>query len=142
MVRIETKYMDRKEFLSQVGLGGSALFAAACMQSCSKSDNLSNLDFTLDITSSSFAALKSPGGYVITQGVIVALSLNNTYLAVSASCPHEGVNVQFQAGQNQFYCAAHSSYFSSTGSRISGLAQRGLTQFKTILTGNSLRVYA
>ena len=142
MVRIETKYMDRKEFLSQVGLGGSALFAAACMQSCSKSDNLSNLDFTLDITSSSFAALKSPGGYVITQGVIVALSLNNTYLAVSAACPHEGVNVQFQAGQNQFYCAAHSSYFSSSGSRISGPAQRGLTQFKTILTGNSLRVYA
>jgi cytochrome b6-f complex iron-sulfur subunit len=134
--------MDRKEFLSQLGLGGTAIFAAACMQSCSKTDNLSNTDFTLDLTSSAYAALKSPGGYIINQGVIVALTTGNTYLAVSAACPHEGVNVQFQAGQNQFYCAAHSSYFSSTGSRISGPAQRGLTQFKTTLTGNSLRVYA
>ena len=134
--------MDRKEFLSQLGLGGTAIFAAACMQSCSKTDNLSNVDFTLDLTNSAYAALKSAGGYIITQGVIVALTTSNTYLAVSAACPHEGVNVQFQAGQNQFYCAAHSSYFSSTGSRISGPAQRGLTQFKTTLTGNSLRVYA
>lgn len=134
--------MDRKEFLSQIGLGGSALFAAACMHSCSKTDNLSNIDFTLDLTSNSFASLKLPGGYIITQGVIVALSLSNTYLAVAAACPHEGVNVQFQAAQNQFYCAAHSSYFSSTGSKISGPAQRGLTQFKTTLNGNSLRVYA
>jgi cytochrome b6-f complex iron-sulfur subunit len=134
--------MDRKEFLSQLGLGGTTIFAAACVQSCSKTDNLSNIDFTIDLTSNAYAALKSAGGYIITQGVIVALTTNNTYLAVSAACPHEGVNVQFQAGQNQFYCAAHSSYFSSTGSRMSGPAQRGLTQFKTTLTGNSLRVYA
>ena len=134
--------MDRKEFLSQLGLGGTAIFAAACMQSCSKTDNLSNVDFTLDLTSSANAALKSAGGYVVSQGVIVALTNSNTYLAVSSACPHQGVTVQFQAGQNQFYCAAHSSYFSSTGSRISGPAQRGLTQFKTTLSGNMLRVYA
>jgi cytochrome b6-f complex iron-sulfur subunit len=134
--------MDRKEFLAQLGIGGTAIFAAACMQSCSKTDNLSNVDFTLDLTSSAYAGLKTAGGYIINQGVIVALTTNNAYLAVSAACPHEGVNVQFQAGKNQFYCAAHSSYFSSTGSRISGPAQRGLTQFKTTLTGNMLRVYA
>ena len=134
--------MDRKEFLAQLGIGGTAIFAAACMQSCSKTDNLSNVDFTLDLTNNAYAALKTAGGYIINQGVIVALTTNNAYLAESAACPHQGVNVQFQAGQNQFYCAAHSSYFSSTGSRISGPAQRGLTQFKTTLTGNMLRVYA
>ena len=63
--------MDRKEFLSQLGLGGTAIFAAACMQSCSKNDNPSNVDFTLDLTSSANAALKSAGGYVITQGVLL-----------------------------------------------------------------------
>ena len=134
--------MNRKEFLSQLGLGGSALFAASCMQSCSKTDTVSNVDFTLDLTSNSYAALKNPGGYVVVQGVIVALSTSNTYLAVSAACPHEGVTVQYQGGQNQFYCSAHSSYFSSTGARISGPANKGLTQLKTSLTGNSLRVYS
>jgi cytochrome b6-f complex iron-sulfur subunit len=79
---------------------------------------------------------------VIVQGVIVALSTSNAYLAVSAACPHEGVQVQFQSGQNQFICTAHNSVFTSSGSRVSGPANRGLTQYKTSLTGNILRVYS
>ena len=134
--------MDRKEFLSQLDHGGTAIFAAASMQLCSKTDTISNINFILNLRSSAYAALKTAGGYTINHGVIVALTTNNSYLAVTSACPHEGVNVQFQAGKNQFYCQAHSSFFSSTGSRISGSANRGLTQVKTTLTGNTLRVYA
>lgn len=143
--------MDRKEFLSQLGLGSTAIFAAACMQACSKSDGNSpnqttppaNLDFTLDLNDPANAALKKPGGYLITKGVIVALTTNGNYLAVSSACPHEGVNVEFKANQEQFYCGAHGSYFTSTGKFVSGPANgRSLTQYKTTLTGNSLRVYA
>lgn len=143
--------MDRKEFLTQLGLGSTAIFAATCMQACSKSDTSSPnqptpsgaVDFTLDLTEAANATLKTPGGYVIYKGVIVALATNGNYLAVSAACPHEGVNVEFQAGQNQFYCSRHASYFTSTGSFIKGPANgKGLTQYKTSLTGNSLRVYA
>jgi cytochrome b6-f complex iron-sulfur subunit len=143
--------MDRKEFLAQLGLGSTAIFAATCMQSCSKSDSASSnpitpgtaVDFTLDLNDPTNAALKKTGGYVIIKGVIVALATNGNYLAVSAACPHEGVNVEYQAGQNQFYCARHASYFTSAGAFIKGPANgRGLTQYKTSLNGNSLRVYA
>ena len=133
--------MNRKEFLSLVGIGATGVFVASCFSACKK-ENSNTIDFTLDLSSSANAALTTNGGYLVSQGVIVAKTNAGDYIAVSAACTHEGVNVQFQAGQYQFYCAAHSSYFSSTGSRISGPAQRGLTQFKTILTGNSLRVYA
>ena len=136
--------MDRKEFLSALGLGSTALIAISCLQACSKTDAASGagVDFTLDLTNGAYAALSNAGGYVTVQGVVVARTTNNTYLAVSAACPHEGVNVEYQGNQNQFFCPAHGSYFSSTGARTAGPAQRGLTQYKTALTGNSLRVYA
>lgn len=136
--------MDRKEFLSALGLGSTALIAISCLQACSKTDAASGagVDFTLDLTNVAYAALSNAGGYVTVQGVVVARTTNNTYLAVSAACPHEGVNVEYQGNQNQFFCPAHGSYFSSTGARTAGPAQRGLTQYKTALTGNSLRVYA
>ncbi len=136
--------MDRKEFLSALGLGSTALIAISCLQACSKTDAASGtgVDFTLDLTNGAYAALSNAGGYVTVQGVVVARTTNNTYLAVSAACPHEGVNVEYQGNQNQFFCPAHGSYFSSTGARTAGPAQRGLTQYQTALTGNSLRVYA
>lgn len=135
--------MDRKEFLSQLGIGGASLFAATCMQACSKDNTApSNVDFQLDLGTNAYASLKIPGNHVIVQGVIVALSTSNTYLAVSSSCPHQGVQVQFQSSQNQFICTAHNSVFTSTGARVSGPAPKGLTQYKTSLTGNILRVYS
>ncbi len=136
------KHMNRKEFLSQLGVGGAAVFAAACMQSCAKNGAPSNVDFQLDLTSSANSALKTAGGFVVNQGVIVAFTTSGTYLAVSSACPHEGVQVQFKSANNQFVCNAHNSVFGSNGARISGPANTGLTQYKTSLTGNILRVYS
>lgn len=135
--------MDRKEFLSQLGIGGAGIFAAACMQACSKTSAApSDVDIQLDLSTTAYSKLKTAGNYVIVQGIIVALSTSNNYLAVSAACPHEGVQVQFQSSQNQFICTAHNSVFTSTGARVSGPTPRGLTQYKTSLTGNILRVYS
>ncbi len=139
--------MDRKAFLAQLGLGSSAIFAATCMQACSKSETNTNtptaVDFTLDLNNAANASLKNPGGFIIFQGLIVAQTTSGSYLAVSAACPHEQVNVEYQGAKNQFYCPRHSSYFTATGSFISGPANgKGLVQYKTSLNGNSLRVYA
>lgn len=141
--------MDRKEFLAQLGLGSTAIFTAACMQSCSKENNgggsttpPANVDFQIDLNSSANSALKNPGGYIIVQNIIVARTLTNSFLAVAAICPHQGATVQYESGPNQFYCSAHGSYFSSTGARISGPAQTGLKQYNTSLSGNTLRVFS
>lgn len=144
--------MDRKEFLAQLGLGGAAIFGAACLQSCSKADTAgggsnvptppSNVDLQLDLNSNNYAALKNPGGFVVVQNIIVARTLSNTFLAVAAICPHQGATVQYESGPNQFYCSAHSSYFSASGARISGPASTGLKQYNTSLSGNTLRVFS
>ena len=135
--------MDRKEFLSQLGVGSAAALAITCLQACSKTAmGGSSVDFTVDLNSSQFSALKNAGGSVVYQGVIIAKTTSGSYLAVSSRCPHEGVTVNFSSSNNQFICNAHNSVFSSTGSRISGPANTGLTQYKTSLSGTSLRVYS
>jgi cytochrome b6-f complex iron-sulfur subunit len=129
--------MERKEFLSQVGFGVAALLLPACISTltgCSSNDvaptTPTNVDFTIDISS---GPLATNGGFLVSNRIIVA---------VSAICTHEGTTIQYQSGSNNFRCPNHGATFSSTGQVTNGPANRPLTQYKTELTGTSLRVFS
>ncbi len=132
--------MDRKEFLALVGMSAGGLVLASCLGGCTK--QTVNVDFTLDLSQSANAALNTNGGSLVKSGVIVARTLTGTYIAVASACTHEGVTVNYISSSNSFYCGGHGARFSSTGSVNNGPASVGLQQFKTTLTGNSLRVYS
>lgn len=141
--------MDRKEFLRQMGLSGAAIFAGACLGGCSKDDvggsvpnPPSGVDFTLNLTEPANASLNSPGGYVYKSGIIIAKTLNGSFIAVSQTCTHQGGTVEFQANNNRFYCPVHGALFQTTGSVISGPASSPLKSYKTSLSGNSLRIFS
>ena len=133
--------MNRKEFLSLVGIGATGVFVASCFSACKK-ENSNTIDFTLDLSSSANAALTTNGGYLVSQGVIVAKTNAGDYIAVSAACTHEGVNVQFQSSSNRFHCPAHGANFTTTGTVQNGPANSPLTQYNTSLSGNILRIYS
>ncbi len=135
--------MDRKEFLALVGTSIGAITLASCLQSCKKQNNTMSaptVDFTLDLTSSANHALTTNGGYIYNSGVIIAKTLAGAYIAVSQACTHEGVTVIYQSSGNNFYCNAHGSSFSSSGSVIAGPASSALKQYTCTLNGSSLRV--
>lgn len=139
--------MERKEFLSLLGLTTGGLLFASCIESCKKEKNgpeaaNRQVDFTLDLTAYSNAALANKGGYVVFNEVIVARTLGGAYIAVSAVCTHQGSNVGYQATLNRFQCASHGSTFSASGAVMSGPASVPLQEFKTELKGSSLRVYS
>lgn len=135
--------MDRKEFLAHLGLGSAAVFMGACLAGCGKEGATpARVDFTLDLSAPANAALNTPGGYVYNQGVIVARTQQNAYIAVSQACTHEGTSVQFQGANNRFYCPNHGATFSVTGTVTGGPANRPLTQYNTQLTGTTLRVFS
>jgi cytochrome b6-f complex iron-sulfur subunit len=135
--------MDRKEFLSQIGIGGAAVFMGACMAGCSKDGTAPTaVDFTLDLSAPANAALNAAGGYVYKNNIIVARTQQNTYIAVSQACTHEGTAVQFQGANNRFYCPNHGATFSVTGTVTGGPANKPLTQYNTQLTGTTLRVFS
>jgi len=135
--------MDRKEFLALVGTSIGAITLVSCLQSCKKQSNATTgptVDFTLDLTTSANHALTTNGGYLYNNGVIVAKTMAGSYIAVSQACTHQGVTVVYQPSGNNFYCNAHGSSFSSSGSVTGGPAGSALKQYTCTLTGTSLRV--
>ncbi|MFV5696493.1 ubiquinol-cytochrome c reductase iron-sulfur subunit [Flavobacterium sp. LB3P122] len=143
--------MNRKEFFLKVGFGATAALVPACIaglaSSCSSDNSTlpspapapSGVDFLLD---TSIGSLATNGGYLITQGIVVARTNSGTFIAVSAACTHEGTNVNYVASANDFLCPNHGAQFSSSGVVTRGPANTNLKQYNTSLTGNSLRVYS
>jgi len=138
--------MDRKEFLSTLGLGAAALACSYCLAGCKPLDNPitapTNVDFTLDLTSPANAALNKNGGYIYQSGVIVARTTSGSYVAVSQTCTHAGGTVEYIASTNDFFCPSHGSNFATNGSVVNGPASSPLTRYTTVLTGTSLRVHS
>jgi cytochrome b6-f complex iron-sulfur subunit len=144
--------MDRKNFLSQVGVGAAAFLAPICLggiAGCGKSSTgstpsvpnpPSNIDFTLDVSS---GALASGGvGYLVSQGILVARTNAGAFLAVSAACTHQGTTVNYNAANNNFVCPSHFSEFSSSGMVTLGPATTNLKSYNTSLTNSTLRIYS
>jgi cytochrome b6-f complex iron-sulfur subunit len=137
--------MDRKEFLTLIGITSGGLVLASCMGACNQL-NVSPtsaplvVDFTLILTDPANSALKNKGGYLYSNGVIVAQTMAGAYIAVAEACTHQGQYVQYVGTNNIFYCNAHGSYFSNTGAVTGGPAPSNLQQMKTTLIGSSLRI--
>jgi cytochrome b6-f complex iron-sulfur subunit len=141
--------MERKEFLSLIGLGSASAFAAVCMGGCAKSAGANsssvtpaptNVNITLDLTQTANAALTTSGGYIYTGGIIVAKTMAGNYIAVSQSCTHEGATIRYEGANQRFYCASHGATFSNTGAVTGGPANTSLKQYSTSLNGNILTV--
>jgi cytochrome b6-f complex iron-sulfur subunit len=134
--------MERKEFLSMLGLGAGSLILATCMGGCKKESagTAPTVDFTLDLSQSANAALNNAGGYMYSNGVIVAKTTSGSIIAVAAGCTHEGTNVQYQANNNQFYCPNHGATFSNSGSVTKGPANSSLKQYTVTVNGNIVSI--
>jgi cytochrome b6-f complex iron-sulfur subunit len=139
--------MTRKDFFARVGFGAAAVLIPACIgglvSSCTNDGTPApaptNVDFMLDISNGTLA---SNGGYLVHVGVLVARTLTGSFIAVSAACTHQGTNVNYSSTGNNFICPNHGAQFSSAGTVTRGPASINLTQYNTVLTGNSLRVFS
>lgn len=139
--------MTRKDFFARVGFGAATLLIPACIgglaSSCESEGTPSaaptNVDFTLDTSTGSLAV---NGGYLVHSGIVVARTNSGAFLAVSASCTHQGTNVNYNVSGNNFICPNHGAQFSSTGVVIQGPASTNLKQYNTTLNGSILRVFS
>jgi cytochrome b6-f complex iron-sulfur subunit len=143
--------MTRKEFFARVGLGAATILVPACLagiaSSCSSDDSgtggssaptpIPTNNFTVDIST---GPLATNGGFIVTNGIIIARTTTGTFLAVSSSCTHEGVTLGYDKSGNVFVCPRHNSQFTSTGTVISGPAPSNLKQYQTTLSGTTLTV--
>jgi cytochrome b6-f complex iron-sulfur subunit len=161
--------MKRGQFLRELGLSSSALLAFYCigttMTACSTGSDdptpttpttgstsglTGNADtskgainFTLDLTKSNYATLKTAGNFVIVDSIIVA-NAKGTLVALSKVCTHEGTTIGYRSAQNDFFCTNHGSEFSTTGAVEAGPATKSLTVYQAQLSadGNTLTIKA
>ncbi len=136
--------MTRAEFLKIAGFGAFVTVSMYCLGGCANSVPTAptNVDFTIDLTDPANSALNSNGGYIVKNSITIARTADGSFVAVSAICTHQGKTVEFDQSSNIFHCPAHNSYFSLNGTVLSGPASQPLAQYKTTLTGNSLRIYS
>ena len=133
--------MDRRKFLESLGIGAAFAVTASCLQSCKK--DVLSLDFTLNLDDAANVALKTNGGYVISNGVVVARDKTGNIVAVTQTCSHQNqVQVTFNGSANEFNCSAHGARFDTNGAGLNANGSGGLQKFKTTLTGSSLRVFS
>lgn len=139
--------MNRKEFFARVGFGAAAVLLPACVAglatSCSSDGTTpgttTGVDFNVDVSSGTLA---TNGGFMVSQGIVIARTLAGDFIAVSASCTHEGTSVNYNSGGNKFVCPNHGAQFSSTGTVTQGPATRNLTKYNTSLSGSTLRIFS
>ncbi|MES2520382.1 MAG: Rieske 2Fe-2S domain-containing protein [Bacteroidota bacterium] len=142
--------ISRNDFLKSLGLKGAALLAVYCsgatLTSCQNEAAGITPDaavgtalLTLDLTTTT--ALKTIGGYVQSNNVVVAQVSAGKYIAVTQICSHEGQKqVVFKSGE--FYCTAHGARFDTAGKGLNGNGSGGLKVYTVTVTGTTLKVTA
>ncbi|NJP12079.1 MAG: Rieske 2Fe-2S domain-containing protein [Leptolyngbyaceae cyanobacterium RU_5_1] len=149
--------MDRRAFLSWVGVGWLAsclpVAIAACSSRTAESDQKSqkpaeppradgyravgavaDLDKTGQLLAKDF-----PAGAVL---VVRNPANPKAVFAVSPTCTHQGCIVEWKADQKAFVCPCHGSKFSPNGQLLAAPATRPLRSFSAKIQGNSVLVKA
>lgn len=138
--------MDRKTFVKLTGLALGTILSAGCFPGCEDEDSSNNasakVDFNINLDDPKYSSLKNNGGFVIVNDILIAKTLEGTYVAVSAKCTHEGKQITFRPTNNDFHCPSHDSIFSLQGKRMSGPAKKDLIQYKVEVNGSIIRIYS
>ncbi len=156
--------MKRGEFMRTLGLSSSALMAFYCMgtlSSCSKdsdpqpapptpatglngnaSPSQGKVNFTLDLTNTTYKPLKTEGGFVTPGDIIVANAKGGKFIALSKVCTHQGTTIEYRLGEDNFYCPNHGSRYNDDGTVKNGPSNTALKVYKATLSadGNTLTV--
>ncbi len=103
-------------------------------------NKITSTKLKIDLTSTTYAKLKTVGGYMVVSNIVVALSKANTYIAATVTCSHEPKK-QVIYYNNEWYCTAHGARFSLTGAGLNSNGRAGLTVYKVATDGKTLVVY-
>ncbi|MBF2080040.1 MAG: ubiquinol-cytochrome c reductase iron-sulfur subunit [Synechococcales cyanobacterium T60_A2020_003] len=139
--------MDRREFLTWIGVGSLATSLPIAIAACAP-----------ESTSSDTSASPSADGEVVGTvselsrdrpilredtalgAVMVIQDANNTAIAVNPTCPHAGCMVDWKAAQNLFVCPCHNSQFGPDGSLVQGPSTKPLASYAVSVEGDNIVV--
>ena len=132
--------MTRKEFLGKIGIGAAFVLTAGCLKSCT-ADTSNEVDFILDLEATENESLKTAGGYVINNQVVIVKAADGNYYAATQICSHENKSkIIFR--NNEYYCTDHGAKFDLNGDGLNSKGNKGIAIYQTTLSGVQLRVFS
>jgi cytochrome b6-f complex iron-sulfur subunit len=146
--------MDRRLLIQRVLLGTTTLILVpSIITGCEKTaimnndsgngpvpDNPNLADLVIDISTPAYSVLNSPGGFKVVEGIIIANTGNNGFVALESICTHQGGQVNYKYNTNSFECPLHGSVFSVTGSVLNGPANIPLNSYTISRSGDILTI--
>ena len=133
--------MDRRDFLEKIGIGAAFALTSACLASCTKTTLA--VDFSLNLDDAANVALKTNGGYVVKNGVVIARDTSGNYAAATVVCSHQQQSeVVYNKTTNEWFCNAHGARFDLAGKGLNNNGNGGLTVYQTAVSGTSLRIFS
>ena len=139
--------MTRRDLIQKVLIGGTTfLILPPVLTSCSKDDGDNggnpppqDKKITLDLTNPTYAALNTVGGFILTQGLIVA-NTPGGFIALDSTCTHQGCTIGYSSTANNFPCPCHGSVYSTTGGVLNGPTTVALKSYQASKAGNILTI--
>ena len=147
--------MNRREFISLVGVGGVVSSLTSMLTSCNpeisnnpslSSSDASHLDGFYVVGT---VTELDKNGQLLNEGlavgkVLVIRDLANTgqLIAVNPTCSHAGCSVAWQPSEKAFVCPCHDSKFASNGKVLQGPADESLATYTAKIAGNQLLIKA
>jgi len=136
--------MERKDFLKKTfAMCGLAMIPAGVLESCNKANTAAptNVNFTVDLSSSANAALTNVGGYLISNSVILIHVQPGVFNAFSDICTHQGCSVVYNATSDKISCPCHGGLYNpNTGAVVSGPPPSALKQYTVTQSGSVLTI--
>jgi cytochrome b6-f complex iron-sulfur subunit len=155
--------MDRRAFLTWVGISWLASSLPVAIAACSNKTNESSQT----TASSENKGTSNPGsqndgfvevgtvenlnktGSLIHKKVsgksvlvVQAPTTSNTLYAIDAACTHQGCEVYWRAEDRRIFCPCHGSAFNPDGTVVSGPASRPLKRYEVKVEGKAVLVKA
>lgn len=134
--------MDRKDFIKRSALVcGAIMVGGALIESCKKNNPApAPVNFSINLTDPTYAALKTVGGFIENSNAIVIRTGASTYVALSDICTHAGCTVSYYNSQNQIVCPCHGGAYDINGNVIAGPPPSALAKYNVSVSGNTLTV--
>ena len=138
--------MNRKDFLRTTALALAGLAVGpALLESCSKSGTSPQgptVDFTVDLSKSTNAALANIGGFIYSNGVIVTrISTSDLgFVALSQTCTHQGCTIAYNAASMNFLCPCHGGTYDANGNVTGGPPPNPVKSYAITRAGSILTV--
>ncbi|VXD22526.1 Rieske (2Fe-2S) domain protein [Planktothrix serta PCC 8927] len=137
--------MNRRTFLTWVGVGSLASFFPMALALCSSPKDATNSSPRPDgfIPVGTIQELDKKGSIFNSQlpALIIHNSKNSPDIsAFNPTCPHAGCIVKWKANKEEFICPCHGSQFRADGQLMKGPAHQGLKAYLTKVEANIILV--